>query len=366
MKKHLRLALFYVSVAAASRAAPFMAVGDGAEIFLTGTVGVRGDDNIFLEKKATKDTIFDVTAGAELTFGKDAQLKGSVGGSVAFATYADNSNLNTTLASADFNTSYDDGKLKLGFNAGYHELNQNAPDIRGLTRRDVFSTGGTGEVEISQITSAGAGVSFSHENYKRVTYGDSDTLTVPVDFYYKWTPKVELSFGYRFRDYQTTIGLDSTDHFFNIGARGEFTPKLTGKIHVGLNTRKLQRGGDQTQPGLDASFNYEITPKTSLQVGASNDYGTSPQGQQQKNFSLNGTVTMKFTDDWSANGGLSYRATNYGSRTDDYWEATLGGAYIVNANIRVVGGYTYRNYVSVLKGSEFENNVLSVAANLRY
>ena len=55
-----------------------------------------------------------------------------------------------------------------------------------------------------------------------------------------------------------------------------------------------------------------------------------------------------------------------GGRTDDYWEGQLGTTYVVNANIRIVGAYAYRNYSSDLGSSEFKNNVFSVAANFRY
>jgi polysaccharide biosynthesis protein VpsM len=366
MKKTIRLALISASLVAAGHAAPFMAIGDGAELFLTGSLGVRADDNIFLAKDAESDLIFDITPGIDLTFGKNSQLQGSLTLSHAFSNYADNSGLNTNLFNGDFLSRYDDGKMKLGFNLGFHELNQNSVDIRGLTRRDIFAAGGNAEVEISQLTSVAGGLSFNHENYKRRGYTDSDSLTVPIDFFYKWTPKVDLSAGYRYRDYQVDIGSDSTDHFFNVGARGEFTPKLTGRFAVGLNTRNLDRGGDESQLGLDASFGYEISPKTSLQVGANNDFGTTPQGQQQKNFTLNGMVTTKISEEWSVNGGLSFRSIDYGSRTDDYFEGLLGTTYIVNANIRVIGGYTYRNYSSDLSASEFKNNVFSVSANFRY
>ena len=80
--------------------------------------------------------IFDVTPGFDLTYGKDAQVSGSVTAGVAFSNYSDNSNLNTTLFSSSFISRFDDGKMKLGFNIGFNELNQNSPDIRGLTRRD--------------------------------------------------------------------------------------------------------------------------------------------------------------------------------------------------------------------------------------
>jgi polysaccharide biosynthesis protein VpsM len=374
MKNILRIGLISVSLGAGSYAAPFMAIGDGAELFLTGTLGVRADDNIFLSQDGDSDVIFDINPGVELTFGKDAQLKGSLTLVDAIATYSDHSDLNSNLFSADFVSKYDDGKLKLGFNASYRELNQNTVDNRGLTRRDVFTTGGNTEVEVSQLTSVGGGVVFSHENYKRRGYTDSDNITVPVDFYYKWTPKLDVSVGYRYRDYEVDLGQDSKDHFFNIGARGEFSPKLTGKLAVGWTKRKFEGrdpfsgrfGGDDDMFGVDASFAYEISPKTSLQLGASNDFGTSPQGLQQQNLIFNGMVTTKITEEWTVNAGLSYRGIDYGTRTDDYWEGVLGTAYIINANVRIVGSYVYRDYKSDVRLAEFENNVFSIAANFRY
>src|SRR5581483_7665497 len=152
----------------------------------------------------------------------------------------------------------------------------------------------------------------------------------------------------------------------NVGARGEFTPKLVGKIQVGLNTRQLNSGGSENQLGVDASATYELTPKTNLQFGASNDFGTSPQGQQQKNLTLNGQATTKISEEWSVNAGASFRAIDYGTRTDDYWEGTLGATYTLNANIRFIGAYVYRRYNSDISASEFSNNVFSLAANLRY
>jgi polysaccharide biosynthesis protein VpsM len=375
MKKILRLTLISVSLGACSYAAPFMAIGDGAELFLTGTLGIRADDNIFLSRNAESDVIFDINPGVDITFGKDAQMKGALTLSDNFANYSDNSDQNTQLFQADFWTRYDDGKLKLGFNVGYHELNQNTVDARAngvLVRRDVFTAGGNTEVEISQLSSVGAGVSFNHENYKRVGFTDSDTLLVPIDFYWKWTPKTDVSIGYRYRDTKVDIGSDSSDHFFNIGARGEFSPKFTGKFAVGWNRRKLDIGGDKDQFGVDSSFAYEIDPKTSLQFGASNDFGTSPQGQQQKNLVLNGMVMTKISEEWAVNAGLSWRNIAYSRfgrlapHEDDYIEGQLGTTYIINANVRLVGGYTYRKYNADIAASEFKNNVFSFAANFRY
>jgi len=374
MNKTIRLVLVSASIAAISHAAPFMAVGDGAELFATGVLGVRADDNILLEKNGKSDVIFDVNPGLELDFGKNAQLNGSITLVDAFALYLDHNELNTNLFSGDFVAKYDDGKSKMNFNAGYHELNQNTVDVRAvngrLIRRDITTAGASGEVGISEITAIGAGIDFSHENYHPAGYVDSDTLTVPVNFYYKWTPKMDLSLGYQYRDYNANnIARDSTDHFFNIGARGEFSPMLTGKLAVGYTRRNVAGGSDASLFGIDSSFAYEFTPKTTLQLGVSNDFGTSPTGAQQKNLTINTLVTTKLTEEWSANGGISYRRIQYSGRTDDYWEGTLGAEYVWSANVRFVGSYVYRTYSvgnAALSASEFDNNVFSVAANLRY
>ena len=347
-------------------AAPFLAIGDGAELFVTGIVGVRADDNIFTVANAQSDTIFDLSPGAEITFGKDSDLKGSLTLVDAFSNYSSNSNLNTNLFSGDFSTNYSDGKMKLNLNAGYHEMNQNGADIHGLTRRDVTSLGTSGEVEVSQITSLAAGLTFTHTKYKRKGYANSDDYVVPINFYYKWTPKVEVSAGYAFRDYQTNIGADTKDHFFNVGARGEFTPLLTGEFNVGITTRDFTPGGSQSMLGLKAQLNYAITPKTGLQLTASSSPDTSPQGAQQKNVSLGATVNSKISDTWSVRAGLTWRAIHYTTRTDDFLDGSLGATYIVNTYVNIVGAYAYRHNSSVLASGVFTQNVFNISANLRY
>lgn len=390
MKKIARLAIVSATLGTAASAAPFLAIGDGAELFVTGTLGVRADDNILLSDKAapavaatattpalpaiageTSDTIFDINPGVEVVFGKNAAFSGSLTLVESFANYTDNSRLNTNLFSGDINSLYSDGKMKLKFNTGYHELNQNTADARGLTRRDEFVIGASTEVEVSQITSVGAGVTFNHTNYHPTGFADSDDLSVPINFYYKWTPKVDLSVGYRYRDYQVTgPGKDSTDNYFNVGARGEFSPKLTGAVTVGVNTRSVSGGGSETLPGVEASLAYELTPKTSFQFGVSNDFGTNSLGEQQKNLAFNAGVVTNIDAQWSLRGSVYWRSIDYfaakPSHTDDYFEGTLGASYTINTFVKINASYVYRNNDSDLRGNSFTNNVFTLAAAFRY
>ncbi|MDP3071172.1 MAG: outer membrane beta-barrel protein [Opitutaceae bacterium] len=374
MKNLLRLASLSLAWGASVHAGPFLAIGSGAELFLTGSAGIRADDNIFLGPKAESDLIFDLTPGVEVSYGKNAQLKSKLTLQDHFSRYSDNSRLNTNLFSGAFATSFDDGKTKLRFNASFRELNQNTFDVRptlvggtagGLVRRDLFETSADTEIELSQLTSVAAGVAFGRDHYKRAGFTDADYLTVPLDAFYKWTAKTDISVGYRYRDVRLALGRDSTEHFLNIGARGEFSPKLKGRLAVGLNRRSVERAGSDNQLGLEADFNYELTPKTTLELGARNDFGISPQGQQLKNKSLRAQVIARIAAEWSVGAGLFWRAIDYGVRTDDYYEFQLNAAYVVSPQVRIIGGYVHRDYNSS-RLSEFKNNVFSVSADFRY
>ena len=63
---------------------------------------MRSDDNIFLARNAESDLVFDINPGVDITFGKNAQVKGSLTLVDSFSNYSDNSKLNTNLFSGAF------------------------------------------------------------------------------------------------------------------------------------------------------------------------------------------------------------------------------------------------------------------------
>jgi hypothetical protein len=373
MKNLIRLTILAVASSTCSHAAPFLAIGDGAEVFITGNLGVKADDNIYLAANAENDLIFNIDPGLELVFGRAAQLKGNLTLVESFTNYSDNSSLNSNLFSGDFISNYDDGKLKMELLARFHELNQNVFDVRSLpglpgafVRRDILTLGGHAEVEVSQVSSVRLALKFEDENFKQPGYTDLQTLEVPLNWFYHWSPKTDLGFGYRFRETNVDVGQDSTDHFFNVGARGEFTPKLSGHASVGLNARRLQNGNDETQFGIDAKLRYELSLKTTLTLGATNDFGTGPRGEQEENFVIHLSGRSRISEEWEIDTGVFWRSIDYGTRRDDFWEFQLGVGYIISANVRLVGGYVYRRYGSPVSSLEFKNNVFSLGANFRY
>ncbi len=354
-----------------AKAAPFMAVGDNAELFLTGAATLQSDDNIYLDaSNAKSDTVYSFTPGVDLVFGKGSITTGNAYFKEEIRRYGSNSNQNTELASLGIKTSYDNGVTKAGFNAAYTELAQNDNDVRAtgtIVHRNLTNVAANLEFGFSEKTSLGTGISFDRTDYGPSTYSDSNIWSLPVDVYFKASPKLDWSLGYRYRSSQLSgKGIDSTDHFLNLGARGEFSPKLTGQIRFGYTRRSLDVGGDENLFGVDGNLKYDFSEKTSYRFNIGNDFGSSGTGDSTKNFSLGLNASNKMSEQWSFTGGLSYRKIDYAKRSDDYIEGLLSVTYSLNAMVNFGASYTYRNNTSDLASAEFTNSVFSVGANIRY
>ena len=350
-------------------AAPFLAISENAEVFLTAAAGVRSDTNVYLSSKATRDTIANFDVGAELKFGQRSAANGYFSVTDSFNNFASHSGLNTNLATARFATNYDDGKLRLGLASSYVEANDNQTDtVNGdfLTRRNIFSVGGTAEAGVTEKTSVGGGADFARTTYRRKGFSDSDIVTVPVNLFLVVTPKVDLSLGYRYRNSKVSLGQDSRDDFYNVGARGQFTPKIGGQFSIGLNRRTLAGGSAENSLGISSNFNYSYSAKTGVQLGVSSEPGTTGQGLQQKSLSFTASIQTMLSEEWSLRLGGSHRTVEYATRTDYYTEGQISANYTFSSFLQFAAAYSHRNNDTTFALGAFTGDVLSLSANFRY
>jgi len=366
-----QIALIATFLGLSAQAAPFMAVGDNAELFVTAAANVQFDDNIYLDtKNESDDTIMSFTPGVDLVFGKGSVTKGNAYFREEIRRYSDNGNQDSELSSFGFNSRYDNGVTKADFNASYAQVAQNDNDLRAtgsLVRRKLTNLGAKVEFGISEKTSLAAGLTFAKTDYGPASYTDSDIWSLPLDVYYKANPKMDWSLGYRYRSTDLGgAGRDSTDHFVNVGARGEFSPKLTGQVRVGLGQRSFDVGSDETQLGFDGNLSYAFSEKTSYVFNLSNDFGSSGTGESTETFRIGFTASNKMSEQWSFTGGLSLNKTDYPTRSDDYLEGLLAVTYNLNAIVNFGASYTYRNNSSDSAAAEFTNSVFTIGANIRY
>jgi polysaccharide biosynthesis protein VpsM len=358
-------------------AAPMMAVGDNAQLFFTASAGLRSDDNIYLKNKnEASDTIWSFKPGLDFVFGNNAATKGHAYYTEEFLRYSSHSKQNTSLANVGFTSAYSDGKSKLDLAGSYAQTAQNDVTIPGaIVERNVTNLKGVGEVSVSDKTTVGLGLVYDKNDYGPASYVDSSNFSIPLDGYFEVSPKLAASVGYRYRSVSLSGNApDGKDHFFSVGARGEFSEKLTGQLRVGYAKRSFTGGKDYSTLGLDSGFNYNFSEKTTFQFTFTNDFGASALGQSTKDRTLAVNAVSKVDSQWSWNVGLSERSIEYPagragstvSTTDDFFEGNLGVAYTYNTHLNFAAGYTYRNNGSDLAAFEFKNTVFSVGANIRY
>lgn len=381
MSTKRRLALLSSLAATPVFAAPFLAIGDNAELFLTGRASASYNDNVFLapdDGSAAEDEIFVVTPGLELTFGKNSLLRGTVSVYEDFVSYSDNSQFNEELAHFVFKSVYEGAKLKVDANASFHERYQNSRDAlltNDLVRFDTYAAGAKGELSVSQKSKIGAGFQYDSTDYKTTGFVDRENYTVPLDYYFAIRPKIDLSAGLQYRKTDTdAVNADYEDYFFNVGARGEFTPKLIGTARVGYTLRDPSASGadDSSLFGVDVGLNYIYSPKTQFKLNLGNDFNTSSVGGSQEVASIDLGVTSQLTTDWSARASIGYQQIDYSGfdRTDNYVMGLLGVSYLINQYVSIDATYTYmendNNLSPVAVSGQFAANTFSIGASFRY
>ena len=360
---------------AAGLSAPLMGaltLGEGSELFLNGTVGFQYDDNIFLRtNNATSDYITTLTPGVEVQFGQNSLAKGSFIYNEAFNEYSSHSSQDSNLANVSFNVAYDDSKTKGSFGASYVQSSQNTVDARlaaELVRKNATNVNGKGEWSMSDKTSFSAGAVYDRSEYKNAGFITSDQYTVPLDFYYKMEPKLDVSADYFYRDTSLTQGLPKfTDNFLGLGARGEFTEKLSGEYHIGYTQRQFSRGsGNEGLVGVDGKFNYQFSPKTTVNIGLSNDFDNAATGSSQKVLSGTLGVQTQFEEGFSGSVNASYRDIEYATgERDHYWSFNVGLQEQYNKYLTFQAGYTYQNNSSNIPVG-FADNMFQVSGTVRY
>lgn len=372
--KNIALALSLASVVGTAFAA--FSPADNVNVFVTGEATVKYDDNILqTDTGKIDDTIFEINPGVEVTTGKSGSQYSSVlSFSELITRYVDTNGLDTNLANLSLTTKFDNTKTSGSFSAGYRQLNQNSFSGAGsgltgvLIRRNVITVGGNVETEIDAKSRIGLGLSYEDTSYKTAGLADSQIYSVPLNYYYALSPKLSLSTGFRYRKTNLKApATDFTDYFYNVGLRGEFTPKLQGSISVGLNQRDPAVGKTQSGLGVDSGVTYNASTKTSYNLNVSNDFSAASAGTSQQTFSISGGAQTQLDTTVVGFANLLFSSVNYsGPRRDNFWQGSLSAKWVLNRYWTVSGGYTYKNNSSNLPTFDFVDNMISVSAEVRY
>ena len=364
------------------------------------------NDNVFLTStNQTKDTVLSVTPGIDVGYGQHTISHGALVVQEAFTQYQAKSAPNAHLASATGNLGYAGEQLKTNLTGAYQQTYQNNADYtttgqKLLLRTDTLNLSGSVEDQLSAKVAGSVGSNLSRTEYKNSSLVGNRNLVFPLSLYYSIEPNLDLSTGF---SYGTTVptgsGPEAKDLYYNVGARGSFTPKLSGTFSVGTRKRSVAEvlqgtkvvapAFDDNLLGFEGAFDYLATEKTNATLSLSRNFGSSALGQSTKGSQYALQITSNPTPQFSLSAKTAYRLTDNGPavfaatpagaatavRQDKGWENSLGATYTFTKWLTLVANYTFRNNRSTYATStspanqtvpDYDNNVFSLTLGLQY
>ncbi len=403
MKSLTKLTLTTAGVACASaiQAAPLVSLGEGIDLFATGSASIRHETNVLqVPDNKEADTIYIFSPGLQLIAGQSGTtaFSGELSYQHSFLFYTEMSEDDPATAQ-DEDLNDDQGRLEgsLQISGGavtytghalyYQTQTNSAPSVNANgyvpvgIKRDHITVDNTVEVEVGPKTSVAVGGNYLSLDYDATGYSDYSYWMIPLDLYYELSPKLDASVGYSYRSVDVdVVNRDAKDHMVDVGLRGEILPKLQGQVKVGMISRSIDddTAADDSDNTLHmaADVNYSATPLLTLVVQGFRDYGVAQTG---------GTSTVRTGASLAARysispvlyatGTLSYSNTDYNSisdtsanvgRTDDFYAMGAQLTYSPNDYFGVWGGYTYLTNESNRNQLDFTNNVFELGVRFSY
>lgn len=387
-----------------------ISIGDSTDVFFSGSSSLRWTSNVFRdEADEVSDLLWILSPGFEVNVGRGlSNADFSVITRYDIVRYQDESQLDTELFHIKAIGSYKASRLDLNGSIAFDETKTSTGEanvVQDLIEFDTTSANLNAEYRFSPKFSFGAGVRYTEVEYNTYEefFADRDTTSVPLDLFYELTPKVDLSVGYTYTeaDVDSTLtpigsglgqfrdGYEQDSHFFNVGARGNLLPKLSGFFKVGYRTRTtddLQTqivtfpGGapfgpvvtsdrdDSGMLGLDADLTWAASPKLTASLGLSRDFGVGGEGQSIENTGVDVSASYSINSNFAASGNIGYTLRDYSddNRKDLQYEAGLRLSYLLNQYWRLSTGYTYSENDSDTVNRSYTNHIWDLSATLRY
>jgi hypothetical protein len=347
--------------------------GQRNQLFVFGSVTFGYDSNIFAEKKGRGDYSVNGAVGAEIKRRAGIIAVNATGkmSYQAYGKFTQENALNPNFQ-VEFNKTTGRTTGALTISAFRESRSDSAVNLR--TNSWNFPLGLNLKYPVNDkyyLT--------SESSYLRRRYVDNTSLANLTDYsealnvFYVYTSKLDLMAGYRIRVSQPSIGNQTYDHWFNVGATGGLFAKLNGSIRLGYQIRDFS-GSAQGNDGhfnAVASVGWPITRKLNLSGALSRDYNTIATGASVDSLSGSLRATFAYTRQIEFNAGTGYGQNRFlgtppPARRDTFFSFDLGASYRMNEHFQVGASYNYFRNWSTVAFSDFERQGFSLDLSSRF
>jgi hypothetical protein len=347
--------------------------GQRNQLFVFGSVTFGYDSNIFSDANATADYTVSGAIGAEIKR-RAGIIAVNATGTLSYSTFGNHSDENSfdPNFAIEFNKTTGRTTGALTISAFRESRSDSAVNLR--TNSWNFPVGLSLKYPVNDkyyLTSS--------TTYLRRRYVDSTALanytdySQAIDVFYVYTSKLDLVGGYRIRVSQTSVGNDSYDHWFNVGATGGLFAKLNGTLRLGYQLRDVTGLANEKYTHLNAmaALTWPVTRKLNLSGQLSRDFNTIATGASVDSLTAALRASYALTRKIEFNAGVAYGQNRFlgtppPARRDTFFSFDAGARYRMNDHLQVGASYTYFRNWSTFDFSDFDRHGFSVDVSSRY
>lgn len=347
------------------------------ELFVTGTVGLGYDSNLFATAGSVGDTT--TTATVDLDYQRKAGMLG-VNGNLGwkFGWFADNISEDYVDPHARAEITKGGGRTTGSLTMGVDRQSRAEYALNLRTVSWNYDAGLNVKYPVIERYSITGQLGYNYQDYidQSADLFDIRDYTAGADLFYVYTSERDLLGGYRLRITDTTNNTRSYDHAFTVGTTGKLLPKLNGTVRLGYQFRQTDRNNYGETEKFNAftgsaSATWTVTRRFNVTGLASSDFSTlaTDVNVQTTALMLDATfaATAKFAIFGGIGGGhLRYLGAASDGRQDTYFTVSAGVSYTMNDHLKVtLSGMYYKNW-SKYDQADYVRRTISLIVSSRW
>ncbi len=309
------------------------------EVIFDSKVDVEYDSNVSANSDEISDLIGRITMGIAFE-----QLERSVANVIARAEveairYVDLKEFDAENLSLDLEFSYpnnQESNAYYEFGVNWSKATRSNFQVGQVVESEQFGISGSYRAYLNEKSGVRMSGGFGQNSFTDSSLSDSDDMSFTTDYLYRYSSKLNLVTGYRYRELENQggasgVSTSQSSHTFDIGVDGKLRPKVAGDISLGIQF--LDNSGSMAS-AEGANFYYDIglawqaNSRTSVSLSGSGDFQNSPNGGFNNRRDIEMRLTQSSRSRSSRSIGLIYAQSDFSglnSRKDD--SITLNSQY---------------------------------------
>jgi outer membrane receptor protein involved in Fe transport len=383
------LALVLAAFVACPPAHALISLNEGRDrIFVTGTVSVSRDSNVFANADQKGDFLYSTTLSADYTR-RNGWIGVNANAAVSSTRFGeiDGQDFDNPTLGLEFTKQTGRTTGSLTISASRESRADASVNVRSTSW--IIPVGLNFKYPIVGAWTATGSLGYSQRKYlDEVAFASLTSYSASVDLIHILNTEREAVAGYRYRFSDTSRDTSSSDHNFSLGLNGKLLRGISGSARVGYQFRSVESPlrSDITYQSWTASVgaSYALSKKANLSASVAKDFSITASDQIVDTTNASLDFKYAYNSRWAFMAGVGYGDTRflgeggriildqgppllYGpNRHDNYfeWHATL--SYSHSEHFKAMLTYSWFKNWSTLSYADFIRSSWTLTASTRW